>query len=61
MTSLLISCLTNTEAQDLIEYTLLMAFVIVTMAGLILGIGDSVKTITSVSNAQINAADAASR
>jgi Flp pilus assembly pilin Flp len=57
MTSLLISCLTNTEAQDLIEYSLLMAFVIVTMAGLILGIGDSVKTITSISNSQINAAN----
>ena len=56
MTSLLISCLANTQAQDLIEYSLLMAFVIVTMAGLILGIGDSVKTITSISNSQINSA-----
>ena len=58
MISLLVSCLANNEAQDLIEYTLLMAFVIVTMAGLILGIGDSVKTITSMSTSQINAADA---
>jgi Flp pilus assembly pilin Flp len=57
MISLLVSCLENNEAQDLIEYTLLMAFVIVTMAGLILGIGDSVKTITSISNSQLNAAD----
>ena len=57
MTTLLISCLTNTEAQDLIEYSLLMAFVIVTMAGLILGIGDSVKSITSISNSQLNSAN----
>ena len=58
MTSLLISCLAHDEAQDLVEYTLLMAFVIVTMAGLVMGIGESVKTITSVSASQINAANA---
>lgn len=56
MISLLVSCLTNNEAQDLIEYSLLIAFVICTMAGLALGIGDSIHTVTSISNSQINAA-----
>ncbi|SPF45685.1 hypothetical protein SBA4_3410002 [Candidatus Sulfopaludibacter sp. SbA4] len=58
MTSLLVSCLTNNEAQDLVEYSLLIAFVICTMAGLVLGIGDSIQTVTSISNSQINAAGA---
>jgi len=59
MISLFVSCLTNNEAQDLIEYSLLIAFVICTMAGLVLGIGDSIHTVTSISNSQINAANGA--
>ena len=58
MTTLLIGCLAREDGQDLVEYSLLMAFVIVTMAGLVMGIGDSVKTITSVSASQISAANA---
>lgn len=58
MLSLLISCLVNDEAQDLVEYTLLVAFVFFTVAGLVSGIGTSVHTITSISTSQIQAADA---
>lgn len=59
MLSMLINFLAHDEGQDLVEYTLLMAFVIVTMAGLVMGIGDSVKTVTSISTSQLNAADVA--
>ena len=58
MISLFLDCLTNNEAQDLVEYSLLLAFVICTMAGLVLGIGQSIQTVTSISTSQINAADA---
>jgi Flp pilus assembly pilin Flp len=44
------------EGQDLIEYTLLMAFVVFVVAGLASGLGSSVTGITSVSNSQISAA-----
>ena len=57
MLSMLISFLAHDEGQDLVEYTLLMAFVIVTKAGLVMGIGDSVKTVTNISTSQLNAAD----
>lgn len=57
MTSLLMSCLAHDEGQDLVEYSLLMAFVVVTMAGLVMGLGDSVKSITSISKSQIDAAN----
>jgi len=57
MLSMLISFLAHDEGQDLVEYTLLMAFVIVTMTGLVMGIGDSVKTVTNISTSQLNAAD----
>jgi len=57
MLSMLISFLAHDEGQDLVEYTLLMAFVIVTMTGLVMEIGDSVKTVTNISTSQLNAAD----
>jgi Flp pilus assembly pilin Flp len=41
------------QGQDLIEYTLLMAFVALASAGLFLGAGGSVKGIWSVSNNQL--------
>jgi len=59
MKSLLLSLLINEEAQDLIEYTLLLAFVVFTVAGLVLGIGNNVAGITNTSTSQINAANAA--
>lgn len=56
MISLLLSCIADNEAQDLIEYSLLIAFVICTMFGLVLGLGTSVQTITNISDSQLNAA-----
>ena len=41
------------RGQDLIEYTLLMAFVALASAGLFLGAGGSIKGIWSVSNNQL--------
>ena len=59
MKSLLASCLADSEGQDVLEYALLLAFVVVCVATLVLGMGKNVQTITSVSNAQLVAADAA--
>jgi Flp pilus assembly pilin Flp len=44
------------QGQDLIEYTLLMAFVALASAALFLGAGGSVKGIWSVTNSQLAAA-----
>ena len=47
--------------QDLIEYTLLMAFVALASGALFLGAGKSIKTIWTTANAQLaNAATSAS-
>jgi len=48
------------DGQDLIEYTLLMAFVALASAALFLGAGGSVSGIWSTSNSQLAAANAAS-
>ncbi len=45
------------DGQDLIEYTLLMAFVMFTIIGLASGFGSSVAGITSKSNSQIGFAN----
>ena len=45
------------QGQDLIEYTLLMAFVALASAALFLGAGGSIKGIWSVSNSQLEAAN----
>jgi Flp pilus assembly pilin Flp len=44
------------QGQDLIEYTLLMAFVAMASAALFIGAGDSIKGIWSVTNSQLAAA-----
>ena len=44
------------RGQDLIEYTLLMAFVALASAALFLGAGGSIKGIWSVTNSQLAAA-----
>jgi Flp pilus assembly pilin Flp len=44
------------QGQDLIEYTLLMAFVALASAALFLGAGGSIKGIWSVTNSQLSAA-----
>ena len=48
------------QGQDLIEYSLLMAFVALASAALFLTAGDSVKGIWSSSNSQLTAANAGS-
>jgi len=45
------------QGQDLIEYTLLMAFVALASAALFLGAGGSISGIWSVSNSQLVAAN----
>jgi Flp pilus assembly pilin Flp len=49
----------NEEGQDLIEYTLIMAFVAIASAGLFLGAGSDVKGIWAVSNNQLAKANSA--
>ena len=46
------------SGQDLIEYTLLLAFVVFITAGVVSIGGQSIQGITSKSNAQISAANA---
>jgi Flp pilus assembly pilin Flp len=49
------------SGQDLIEYTLLMAFVALASAALFIGAGGSINTIWTTSNQQlVNAASSAS-
>ena len=49
------------QGQDLIEYTLLMAFVALASAALFLGAGGSIKTIWTTTNTQLaNAVTASS-
>jgi Flp pilus assembly pilin Flp len=45
------------EGQDLVEYTLLMAFVMFTIIGLASGFGSSIGGITNTSNSQISYAN----
>jgi len=45
------------QGQDLIEYTLLMAFVALASAALFIGAGGSIKGIWSVTNSQLAAAN----
>jgi Flp pilus assembly pilin Flp len=45
------------QGQDLIEYTLLMAFVALASAALFLGAGGSISGIWSTSNSQLAAAN----
>jgi len=46
------------QGQDLIEYTLLMAFVALASAALFLGAGGSIAGIWTTSNSQLTAANA---
>ena len=45
------------QGQDLIEYTLLMAFVALASAALFLGAGSSIKGIWNTTNSQLTAAN----
>jgi Flp pilus assembly pilin Flp len=51
--------LRDEQGQDLIEYTLLLAFVALASAALFIGAGNSVKGIWSVTNSQLIAANTA--
>ena len=46
------------DGQDLIEYTLLMAFVALASAALFIGAGKSVQGIWSATNSELSAANA---
>ena len=50
------SLLQDDAGQDLIEYTLLMAFVALASAALFIGAGGSIQGIWSVTNSQLAAA-----
>ena len=60
MKSLLAQLWKDDQGQDLIEYTLLMAFVALASAALFIGAGGSVKGIWSTTNSQLAAANSAS-
>jgi Flp pilus assembly pilin Flp len=49
--------LRDDQGQDLIEYTLLMAFVALASAALFIGAGGSIKGIWTVSSTQLDAAN----
>jgi len=55
-----LSFLRDDQGQDLIEYTLLMAFVALASAALFLGAGKSVQGIWSASSSQLVAANLSS-
>jgi len=57
MKLLFANLLKDEQGQDLIEYTLLMAFVALASAALFLGAGGSIKGIWSTSNTQLAAAN----
>jgi Flp pilus assembly pilin Flp len=50
--------LRDEQGQDLIEYTLLLAFVALASAALVIGAGSSVSGIWSTANSQLSAANA---
>jgi Flp pilus assembly pilin Flp len=60
MKLLIANLLKDEQGQDLIEYTLLMAFVALASAALFLGAGGSIKGIWTTTNGQLTAANAAS-
>jgi Flp pilus assembly pilin Flp len=59
MRHFLLTLLADEEGQDLIEYTLLMAFVALASAALFIGAGGSIKGIWETSNSQLTAANTA--
>ena len=61
MKNVLMHLCKDEQGQDLIEYTLLIAFVALASAALFLGAGGSIKSIWNATNAQLaNAATQAS-
>jgi Flp pilus assembly pilin Flp len=60
MKHILLALLSDETGQDLIEYSLLMAFVALSSAGLFLGAGGSVSGIWTTTNSQLTAANSLS-
>ena len=58
MKTLFYRFLQDEHGQDLIEYTLLLAFVALASAALFIGAGSSVSGIWSTANSQLSAANA---
>jgi Flp pilus assembly pilin Flp len=54
--TILKSFLKDEQGQDLIEYTLLLAFVALASAALFINAGNSINTIWSVANVKLNTA-----
>jgi Flp pilus assembly pilin Flp len=52
--------LTNEDGQDLVEYSLLLAFIMFTMIGLAIGMKGSIHGITSMSSAELSSANSMS-
>ena len=59
MTRVVEQFLVDEEGQDLIEYSLLLAFVTMGTAAMLIGAGKSVKGIWTAVNTQLSAANAA--
>jgi len=59
MKNLIVRFVRDEQGQDLIEYTLLLAFVCLASAALFIGAGNSLKSIWSTANATIANANAA--
>jgi Flp pilus assembly pilin Flp len=59
MKKLMTNFIQDEQGQDLIEYTLLMAFVCLTSAALFIGAGTSVSGIWATTNSQLAAANVA--
>ena len=57
LTTTMIALWNDDQGQDLIEYTLLMAFVALASAALFLGAGGSIQGIWTVTNSQLVAAN----
>ena len=59
MTTFITNFLRDEQGQDLIEYTLLLAFVALASAALFIGAGNSVKGIWTATNTQLSSANSA--
>ena len=59
MTTFISNFLRDEQGQDLIEYTLLLAFVALASAALFIGAGNSVKGIWTATNTQLSSANSA--
>ena len=59
MKQLIMRFVREEEGQDMVEYTLLLAFVCLASAALFIGVGTSLSSIWSVANSRMSAAASA--